>query len=550
MKLGATLLCFSALCLAQQPLEIHGVVTEPGVGPIAGVEIKISRQDNQGTTPSFATIPTANVFTDARGEFLTRVPVEGAYAAYTVPGAYVAISSLVVGGRVDASHPRAEFTFTMQRLGQLLGRVVDADTLEPLPGLPVAAMQKSRVPRVELGLSGESMPWQPSLPVRAERLPPEEALRLDSTAADGNFTLTSRVPGNYAVTVINPSDTGSTPTIAIGYAPGDLETVDRVYPPLYWPSGVPAQDAVPLSLPSGGVLNIGTIPIRKVPAYRAHVSLVQGDCPEGESVRLTLFSRAGKRTEVVPCGSELLLKSLQPGSYVLYAVSDWQGERENVESAVWATAQFTVEDKNVERVMTPRRGIVLEGRVTAAEGGPPLPEAYSVATQPEALAPGLTAPPAEQFIEFQQDGRFRMAVGPHPQTLIPDPRNRSVFLKEARYNGTPAADLKLPLNLGSPSHNLELILDDKFATVRGEVTGSGATVVVLQKEGSAGYYSSPVAGGAYLSPPLPPGRYRIAAIPADRMVLEQILELLQDVPTVTVKAGATETFHVRLSNLR
>ncbi len=551
MKPGIALLLFSAVCVAQPPLEIHGVVTEPGVGPVAGVEIKISRQDRQGTNPSFATIPITSVFTDTRGEFLTRVPVEGTYTAYTAPGRYVVTSSLVVGGRVDAIHPRAEFTFTMQRLGQLLGRVVDADTLEPLPGIPVLAMQKSRAPRIELGFVGEPMTWQPSLPVRVEKLSPEEALRLDSTAANGEFTLTNRVPGNYAVTVITPSGTSSTPTFTNGYAPGDLDVVDRVYPPLYWPGGVPAQDAVPLALTSGGVLNIGTIAIRKAPAYRAHVSLTQGDCPEGESVRLTLFTRADKRTEVVPCGSELLVKVLQPGSYILYAVSDWQGERENVESAVWATAHFTIEDKNLELVLTPRRGIVLEGRVSSAESGPALPEFYSVATQPDALAPGMSAPSGEQFIEFKPDGRFRLAVGPHPQTLVPDPRNRALFVKEARYNGIPATDLKLPLNLGSSSHSLELILDDKFATVRGEVSGSGAAMVVMQREGALlGQYSSAVTNGAYVSPPLPPGRYRVAALPSDQMLLEQTLELLQDAPIVTVKAGATETFNVRFSNAR
>ena len=34
------------------------------------------------------------------------------------------------------------------------------------------------------------------------------------------------------------------------------------------------------------------------------------------------------------------------------------------------------------------------------------------------------------------------------------------------------------------------------------------------------------------------------------MLLEQTLELLQDAPIVTVKAGATETFNVRFSNAR
>ena len=205
-----------------------------------------------------------------------------------------------------------------------------------------------------------------------------------------------------------------------------------------------------------------------------------------------------------------------------------------------------LEDKNLEAVLDLRRGIVLEGRVTSADGGPAVPDAYSVAMQPDPLAPGLPAPPAEQFIEFTEPGRFRIAAGPYPQTLLRDGSNRGVFIKEARYNGAPAQDLKLPLNTGATAHSLELILDDKFATVRGEVAGSG--VVVFQLDGLVrGYYPAQITNGTYVTGPLPPGRYRVAVMPTDQVALELLERPFLDpnAPTITVRAGATETLNVR-----
>ena len=263
------------------------------------------------------------------------------------------------------------------------------------------------------------------------------------------FTLSGRRPGDYAVTAATDR-----PALTLGYAPGALDVIDHIYPPLYWPGGSALRDAVLMTLRSGGVINVGTVALRKAPAYRLHISIPQGDCPEGESVRVTLFGPLDRPVQsVAPCGSDLLAANLQPGAYVLYAVSDWQGQRDNVERAVWATTQVQIEDKNLEAVLDLRRGIVLEGRVTSADGGPAVPDAYSVAMQPDPLAPGLPAPPAEQFIEFTEPGRFRIAAGPYPQTLLRDGSNRGVFIKEARYNGAPAQDLKLPLNTGATAHS-------------------------------------------------------------------------------------------------
>ena len=528
MKLGVALL-LGAACFAQQPFEIHGVVTEPGVGPISGVEIAAESQNEQGPGAPFVRV--VSVFTDARGEFVLRPSAEGAYRVVPAPGAYVPVDPVLVGARVDAAHPRAEVNFALQRLGEINGRVVDADTLAPLSGVRLIAMAR----RPSWTMTGPAPP--------AERSSGEALAQLEVSGPDGTFTLTRRRPGDYAITAANDR-----PTLTLGYAPEALEVIEQAYPPLYWPGGVPLQDAVPMTLRSGGVISVGSIRIKKTPAYRIHVAIPQGDCPEGESVRVTLFGRLDRPLDAVaPCGSDLLATNLQLGSYVLYAVSDWQGQRDNVENAVWATTQIVIEGKNVETVLDLRRGIVIEGRVTSAEGSPAIPGDYSIATLPDPLIPGLPSPPPEQFITFGENGRFRIAAGPHPQTLVFG--RRGVYIKEARYNGAPVQDLKLPLNSGATANSLELILDDKFGTVRGEVTGSG--VVVLQPEGSIpGRYIAPVSNGTYVSPPLVPGRYRVALLPTDPRVLEGASPDLTNAQTITVRPGATETLNLRASSSR
>ena len=94
------------------------------VGPISGVEVRVSRRDT--TLPNASNQELATVFTNGRGEFLVRVPSEGLYFAYPYAASYTASPGMVTGKSVDGSHPRAEFNFELARLGDIIGRVVDA----------------------------------------------------------------------------------------------------------------------------------------------------------------------------------------------------------------------------------------------------------------------------------------------------------------------------------------------------------------------------------------------------------------------------------------
>jgi hypothetical protein len=271
--------------------------------------------------------------------------------------------------------------------------VVDADKREPIEG--VLALVSPKTSGLNSAAAfGNPLPTLPDV-VPADMQALFQRQRDDTRSkADGVFTVKGLSPGEYVASIFG----GSAPPMSAGYSADDLKVVDRQYEPLYWPGGVSFEDVRPIPVGSGAVVYFGDILVKKVPAYRVHLSLAQGTCPEGESMRVTLFRASARITGTHPCGSDLLLRGLAPGSYHVYAVSDWQGERDNIENAAWATAQFEISDKNLEVTLVLQRGVVLEGQLVAAEGMTDLPERIGIAVQPDELAPGAL-PAAEEFIE-------------------------------------------------------------------------------------------------------------------------------------------------------
>jgi hypothetical protein len=245
--------------------------------------------------------------------------------------------------------------------------------------------------------------------------------------------------------------------------------------------------ALPVRVPSGGAMDVGTIVLHKVPQYKVRLSIPQGDCPEGESVRVSLFQN-GAREPIMPptgvrCGSDAVLRELDPGSYTLYAVSDWQGERDGADKAVWAVEPVIVADKNQDVKLNLARGITLEGRVIFPERVEVPARRLAVGSRPTGLIPG-TRPPMEQFLEWTGDTTFRLTVHPSPQELSLPPLMGNLYVKEVRYNGAPVAGEVVPVGAGGGGASLEIVMDDKAPQLSGTVQGSGPLtqrVVLLRR---------------------------------------------------------------------
>lgn len=547
MKLGLALWLAAAYCLAQQPYEIRGAVSEPNVGPLAGMEVRIY----QLGAPGSQSRQVATTYTSARGEYVVQFDDPGSYFVQVVSPGYTPLA-IPNQATVTRDRPRAAVNASLVRLGQIIGRVLDAETLKPIPGITVVPMRRD-------GSRQTSYRWTAAPPV----LPSDGRFASDAgsrdvtkSGEDGTFTLRDRMPGDYSVTTVPEGLPVGSPFL-LGASLEDLKVYEEVYRPLHWPGGVPASEAVPLTLTSGGSLNVGNILLKKTPVYRAMVSVPRGVCPEGESVRLSLITKADVKTQVVPCGSDVLIKGLFPGTYALYAVSDWQGERDQVENAVWARDSLFVRDKNPLQILNLRRGVVLDVRVTAAQGGPQIPDSLRFSFQPDPQGTGLPYPDREQFWSSTPEGHLRLAVGPGQQRLI-STGLRDAYVSEVRYNGAPYADPKLSFNASLPNQTFEVILDNKFATVQGEIAdAAGAVIVFFQPDwippsASLNYpliYSVNAVASRYVSNPLPPGRYRVMALPIERFVVADGARLIvpDDAPRITLRPGANETLNVRLT---
>jgi hypothetical protein len=532
MKFGALLLLSALSVLGQTPaFEIHGNVSEPGLGGIAGAEVRaqVPRETASLDPPQFIT-----TFTDGRGDFVLRTTIPGIYVPTALREGYGVnlLANRPGPVTVDRDHPSVSVQINLVRPAEIVGRVLDAETREPIADIDVFILQKGG------GTNGSG--WSPAL-----LLPAREALKEASQKTDnrGNFSATGLMPNAYAAMVVrrdrSPWDNN--------YSPEDFKIIDQLPEPVMWPGGTPMNNTRPIPVGSGAVVSFGDILVKKVPHYRAHVSLAQGSCPVGESMRVTVSGRPRSDAvpQVFPCGSELLLRDLDPGTYYLYAVSDWQGYRDHIENAAWASAQFEITDKNAEVVLTPQPGVVLEGQLLAAEGFT-LPESVVLGAQPMELAPGFQPAP-EQFVEWLPGGKFRMAVSTRPQYLSL-PRGGRFFVKQAVYNGSPLQGSKLDVNPGAGAQRLVLTLDDKFGSITGTVTAGGTNraIALLWAEDVLNPILLEVANGTFRSDVVPPGEYRVSA--ASIAVLGEmtptLLERVNAGEKITIRAGETTTINV------
>lgn len=536
MKFGALILLAALSLRAQTTFEIRGTVTEPELGGIAGAEVRVTPQVGIGTQ-----VPVLTTFTDGRGVYVLRVATPGTYSVRASRTGYGSVSAETGYVVLSTDRPTAEVAIRLVRLGQLSGRVVDADTREPLEGIEVLVIAKRSIQE------NRARSWQPSTPsgdAPQQRLEAFLKLREElKTKPGGTFTRDNLPPGEYVATLALDR---ATPW-SLGFSADDLKAFDERYPAVFWPGGV-SEDAVrPVTLGAGSVASFGDILAKTTRHYRAHVSIAQGTCPSGESMRLMLYRRDSLSAPaiVAPCGSELLLRGLEPGSYFIYAVSDWQAFRDHIEDAAWATAQFEIADKNTEVMVIPHPGVVVEGRFIAAEGVDQLPDEVTLSSSPDPLVPGTTIP-GEEFFERLPDGTFRMAVFPGPVALDVGVRLPH-YPAQLRYNGSPTAGAKLPVNPGSAVQRLDVVFDTRVGSVTGSVAGGGPPqVIVLWHE----YQShepmvARVANGSYRAEQLVPGEYRAVKIQQSELGGVLLGNQIAGDQRVTVRVGETAILNFR-----
>jgi hypothetical protein len=309
-------------------------------------------------------------------------------------------------------------------------------------------------------------------------------------------------------------------------------------------------------------VDVGTILLHKVPLYKIHLSVPQGECPEGESVRVTLH-RAGIFEPIRPydeirCGSEATLRGLDPGSLVLHAVSDWQGDRDEPNKIVWGSVPVTIVDENIGATIRLTRGVVLEGRFILPEGVSET--GFGIRTRTADLIYG-TRPPEGDLLHKTGDMTFQLPVRAARQIVFFGTGRGQLYVKQMRYNGVPVLNGILPILAGDSNSRLEIELDNKGAgtQVRGRVVRGAGTrrqvLVVVAPTGSMstrdGYFTTVPENDDFVLNVLP-GEYRAFATYVPSPLLENpevFAKVLASAERVVVAPGEVKSITLRLIDL-
>jgi hypothetical protein len=442
--------------------------------------------------------------------------------------------------KVSSERPAKEVRLLLAHPGQLTGFVVDEETRKPIAKL-----------RIWVGLAVYSEGRRAFLG------------RPFETDSEGKFVASGLEPGEYVFW---------TPPRASGYArimkefsEKDLDVVDMDYESAYWPGGGDLNSVLPVGVGSGVTTDMGRLMLRRVPYYRVRVSLPAGTCKPGEKAGVNIAEGRWKSTGMssIPCDKDFLMRSFARGSYTLEVVAHDRPR----ESRVRGVVPVEILDKNVTVLVPLVRGVDIEGKVVPVESASkPVLDKMRVYAHPVAGSAYSDEPP----VAPDEQGRFRLV-----NLRLPEQRvdisgvPESHYIKEFRYNGTRARGntqrLNLQLDPSAMAHSLEIVVDDKPASITGSVTDrdravSDPYVVMVPWPLSSPEALWPVlkaAGdedGKFKFAGLPPGEYKILAVsPAVQEKLSEpnVLErLLVNAKTITLGASAFQTVPLDLTTIR
>lgn len=528
--------------VAQTPAtpEIRGVVTEHYTNaPVAGAQVLISEFVVVDGTVTRK--PVMSVFTGSRGDFQFRPDHLGRFWVEASKQGYdLVLPEKMLNGISETS---AELTLqrptTMTNLmlflpGRLTGRVVDED------GKPVANLNLvANVPNIAAPIVPEA-----------------------KTDADGAFTFDS-LPGGPRIVKAGPRTRGAEEATD-KFTEEDLKTIEEDFEVSYWPGGVTDQrQAIPIEVIPGATANLGTIRLRKVSYYSAHLTLT-GECEPNSYLRWH-FRDPGDtdplvRIQTTECHKELLFRMLRPGSHLLAIFTNVVS---NPVPRSWALVPINIKKENVEATSSPIPSEDIPVRWMLPDGKP----VTALGSLRLMLRSG---PTTNQFMDAaarpdeQGNMLLRGIVFSRQQVSFLSPAS-NLAVKEIRYN-------HLPVQVGTFDivHNapLQIVLDDQPASIAATVMDRdkpvAQAIVVLASLPLAEsptalmldfpYFFGKVADaqGQVLLPGLASGEYRLVAVPQTAARLVQDAQALRRMifqgQKITIERGEQKTMEVQLTD--
>jgi hypothetical protein len=464
---------------------ISGVVTDAITGePLAEARIRVLALI--GSRPFFH----RQTVTDSTGEYLISVP-PGFYLVYADRKGYrgefyddVVDPTQATPVQVRENEHVTGIDFDLLPLGGITGKVVDAETGEPIVGALVGAFPEKFLPHlVEIG-----------------RIDPGVRPRLKA-----HFARTDSL-GNYVIDGL-PAGTYFVGAVAKGYLPE------------FWQEAESVKDATPVEVTDGELTSDIDFTLGKGGAIAGFVYAEKDSMPiSGAVVRVRLQGTGFVRLGYTDDTGAYKISGLPSGSYYVHAHAEgYMGQfydgvfRKSEATLVEVTAPNTTEDINFYLPEEPTEGGVIAGQLTNEEDGTPIPGGIVVAIP--------AAHGRAKFAITGPLGRYRipgLAAGAY-FVVAWAPGFIAEFYEDAR-NWREATPVVVPPN--GVRDDIDFALRPRPRGpyhVRGRVVsaqdGSPLAGVAVYAEMNGEVVGSAVSDddGEYVIPEMPAGRYKIWA---------------------------------------
>ena len=532
---------------ASTQLEVRGTVLEASTRqPIGGVEVSLTRltPGSAAVVGGYRSSALMKTITGDFGNFAFRVDepgnfrIEARKTGYVAPGPEIRGFEPAVTVTLESGAIPEGVDLLLARESSIAGRVINADSGEPVQGLQVRAY-------VYYYRRGE-----PSL------FPGSQTV----TDPAGHFELGGLTPGEYLVEV-RSLPPNAPAILAGGIAPEDLSRTELQYYQAFWPGGRDLLTAWPERIESGMTVDLGNLAAQKGPAHRVRISTQALRCgpadrAQAEVDQVSASTHLRRAQADVPCNRDLSIRGLPPGHYELKI---WmRGRRAQERERLWIPFEVTNQDFSLDAVLQP--GVEISGKITAPEG--------AMSAIVERMKIGLRPVGGINFADegpsvASRDGGFRLLnVERREQALNVQGLPETYYIHEIKYNGRVVSGTILAIDALAVTHSLELVVRDDPAILAGTVkTGDkpavGARVVLLPWPSGTpldAQRSTRMAitdeAGYFRFEALPPREYRLAALSqraASRLEEPGALQaLLNDGTGILLQARAVQSVQLNM----